>query len=219
MANSASIREKPSGARDVSARFPVGFPDNVVHASRRLFQLRKDQDEERLARVRSAANTATHSEQSQVFQDITNAEPMPENTVALTGSAVGSENLPLGNGQGKKPKRLTVRLPDPHVCHAMLFIPVEQLMEEMVVENNGEIPTKEDIENEATYFFVDACQEYPASLIQFTAKVLVDYFEPILERTTPTYKVYEALKAKTQFVKAMTTHRAGMFPRLFSRRL
>ncbi|KAK1776565.1 hypothetical protein QBC45DRAFT_444313 [Copromyces sp. CBS 386.78] len=77
----------------------------------------------------------------------------------------------------------------------------------MITENDGMIPTKEDIET-ATYFFVDVCQEYPASLIRFSAKVLIGHFEPLLERTTPTNKVYERLRANTQFVNAMRSLRA-----------
>ncbi|KAK3946824.1 hypothetical protein QBC32DRAFT_225417 [Pseudoneurospora amorphoporcata] len=216
MTNSAKQKEKPIAANHVQA----SFPEIVAHASDRLFQLRRRQDEERLARVRGTAGIAPHGEQIQVLQDITNAKPMTENTTTLAGSAVGIEHL--GNGQGKKHRvcafplnetdRITIRLPDPHVWDAMIFIPVEDIVETMITENDGMIPTKEDIETEATYFFVDVCQEYPASLIRFSVKVLIGHFEPLLERTTPTNKVYERLRANTQFVNAMRSLRAGMIP-------
>lgn len=85
-------------------------------------------------------------------------------------------------------------------------------VENLIAKNHGEIPNEEDIATVATYYFVDVCSTYPASLIRFAATVLFRHFEPILERTTPSYKAYEMLKAKTQFVKAMRALRAGMFP-------
>ncbi|KAJ4390223.1 hypothetical protein N0V85_007438 [Neurospora sp. IMI 360204] len=88
----------------------------------------------------------------------------------------------------------------------------KQKMDNLIAKSLGRIPNEEEIATAATYYFVDVCNTYPASLIRFAAKVLIGHFEPILQRTTPTCQVYERLQAKTQFVKAMGALRAGMFP-------
>lgn len=104
-----------------------------MQASRRLFQLRREQGKDylHLARVRKTAASTPDSEQNEALRDITNAKPIPEETKTVAGSAVG-ENLPLeavsdgdgalggpavsfddsilGNGEDGKPKSMRLSL-------------------------------------------------------------------------------------------------------------
>ncbi|KAK3496182.1 hypothetical protein B0T13DRAFT_512016 [Neurospora crassa] len=132
------------------------------------------------------------------------AFPQPTTSDSTTKTALSRRT------HAKKQNRVIIRLPPSHVRDAMQFIPIEDILDDLIAKNLGKVPNEEDIATAATYYFVDVCSTYPASLIRFAANVLIRHFEPILERTTARHKAYETLKAKTQFVKAMRAIRAEL---------
>ncbi|EGZ69596.1 hypothetical protein NEUTE2DRAFT_131994 [Neurospora tetrasperma FGSC 2509] len=166
-----------------------------IDASKRLRQLQSNERQKR-------NQSDTTSE----------AFPQPTTFNSTTKTALSRRAHTKKQNRMSRPnvRRVIIRLPPSHVRDAMQFIPIKDILDNLIAKNLEKVPNEEDIATAATYYFLDVCSTYPASLIRFAANVLIRHFEPILERTTPRYKAYETLKAKLQFVKAMRAIRAEL---------
>ncbi|KAL0468482.1 hypothetical protein QR685DRAFT_447105 [Neurospora intermedia] len=165
----------------------------------RLIQPQRDASK-RLRQLQSSERQKRH-------QSDTTSEAFPQSTTfnSTTKTALSTRAHTKKQNSMSLPalQRVIVRLSPSHVRDAMQFIPIEDILDYLIAKNLGKILNEEEIATAATYYFVDVCSTYPAFLIRFAANVLIRHFEPILERATARHKVYETLKAKTQFVKAM----------------
>ncbi|KAK3347649.1 hypothetical protein B0H65DRAFT_422660 [Neurospora tetraspora] len=202
-----AISPKKTKTSSVQRRTHLRVSSRLARPSKRLKQLQKS---ERIQQLQSSARQRQHQSDTiaEASSDPAMATSKSTMETALSRSAHTKKQKGMSRPSFRKTGRVIIRLPPSHVRDAMQFIPIEDILENLIAKNHGEIPNEEDIATVATYYFVDVCSTYPASLIRFAATVLFRHFEPILERTTPSYKAYEMLKAKTQFVKAMRALRA-----------